>query len=132
MLATTYTPDTALVGLASVIALLASFTLCIFAEKAKTPSAQYRIRLISIVGFLVFLFLSAADIGLLTYFDLWKARRFPDLSDYIGNHIFMAVGLVMAWHLFRTKQVNRYVGGFFLLLFLILILAEYAYIARRI
>jgi hypothetical protein len=111
---------------------LASFTLCILAEKAKTPSTQYRIRLISILGFLVFLFLTAADIGLLTYFDLWKARRFPDLSDYIGNHIFMAVGIIMAWRLFRTKQGNRYVGGFFLVLFMILILAEFIFMARRI
>jgi hypothetical protein len=127
-----YTPDTGLVGSASVFTLLTSITLCIFAEKAKSPSTQNRIGLISIVGFLVFLFLSAADIGLLTYFDLWKTRRFPDLSDYIGNHIFMAMGMVMSWQLFRTKQVNRYVGGFFLLLFLILILAEFASMSRRI
>ena len=130
MFATFYRPEADIFGPASIFAILVSIALWLVAESKGFRPIQSRILLLSIIGFLLFLFISGANVGLLSYIGIWKHRRFPDLSDYIGNHIIMSFGLLFAWQRLRLEQGNRYVSAFFLLLFFLLIVSEIIFMTQ--
>ncbi len=97
-LATTWWPSLDPIGPASVTAFVAGGVFWMLAEVPTLARFQRQIVGVASILFIAFLYLSAAPVVMLAAFDVWglKYKRFPGYSDFIGNYVVMAVGLILA------------------------------------
>jgi hypothetical protein len=125
LLATLWWPSLDPIGPASIFAVA---IVCIAWVLAEIP-ALFRFRapilIVSLVLFGSFLVVSAADLSAFEPLHLpIKYRRFPDLSDYLANYLFLAVGVIFGFKLRRLGDISRRVGRTVVIVFGTFILAE--------
>jgi hypothetical protein len=106
VIATLWWPSLNPIGSASVFALVAALVSWSLSEWSVLRRHQTAVVIVSAVLFITFLLVSAAPVIALIPFDVFnlKYRRFPNLDDYLGNYIVMAVGLLLALKLRRMSR----------------------------
>ena len=124
-LATAWTPTLNPIGIGSITALVLAIFFLILADHSRFEGIQFYTINTAGITFLLFLFISAAPLFALDPLDILnlKYRRFPNVNDYIGNYIIIAIGFILALRLIKNKK--RYSGTIFVSLFAILIFVEF-------
>jgi hypothetical protein len=102
MLATSWEPSLNPVGAASLFALGAATLAWVLVDWPALARFKPAVIFASLLVFVAFLVLSAANIVALEPLHLSiKRRRFPDFDDYLANCILLAVGLLFSFKLIR-------------------------------
>jgi xanthine/uracil permease len=106
IVATFWLPSLDPVGSASVLAAIAAAVCWVLVELPALRRFQTQVIVGAAILFIGFMLVSSAPIIVHAplYGFLMKVRRFPNLDDYLGNWIVMAVGLVLSLKLQRREH----------------------------